>query len=368
MKASQPMAPPSLSRRRLGVAALVLFLAVGGGAIWWSKVQERRQEAAKLQRTPLPRRIAALGRVEPLDRVVNLSVPNSLSNDAVRELLVKEGDTVRKGQPLAILESFDSLNTAAKEAAAAVSVAQRKLTAQDSVLAKYRAQLAQAEVELRRYSQLYAQGASSAETRDRRATMLSTTQANLEQAIGDRQTLVAELAERRATLARDRAELAKATIRAPFDGTVFKINAYPGDKVGDDGILDIGNSSRMGVIAEVYQTDRPGIMLGQRVEITADGFPGKRIEGKVVEIARQVSRQTVFTGEAGENLDRRVIEVKIGLAPEAAAVASLINYMQVNVLFDPLTPEQKRQQQQLREQLIEQQRREQPDFSRPAGR
>jgi len=90
MKASQPMAPPSPSRRRLGVAALVLLLAVGGGAIWWSKVQERRQEAAKLQRTPLPRRIAALGRVEPLDRVVNLSVPNSLSNDAVRELLVKE--------------------------------------------------------------------------------------------------------------------------------------------------------------------------------------------------------------------------------------------------------------------------------------
>ena len=38
--------------------------------------------------------------------------------------------------------------------------------------------------------------------------------------------------------------------------------------------------------------------------------------------------------------------------PEAAAVASLINYMQVNVLIDPLTPEQKRQQQRLRQQLM----------------
>jgi HlyD family secretion protein len=87
----------------------------------------------------------------------------------------------------------------------------------------------------------------------------------------------------------------------------------------------------------------------------------------VVEIARQVSRQTVFTGQAGENLDRRVIEIKIGLKPEAAAVASLINYMQVNVLFDPLTPEQQRQQQQLRQQLIEAQRRRQPAFSIPGS-
>jgi HlyD family secretion protein len=108
-------------------------------------------------------------------------------------------------------------------------------------------------------------------------------------------------------------------------------------------------------------------MLGQRVELTADGFAGKIIAGRVVEIARQVSRQTVFTGQAGENLDRRVIEVKIGLKPEAAAVASLINYMQVNVLFDPLTPEQKRQQQRLRQQLIEAQRRRQPAFSTPGS-
>ena len=368
MKATQPVVQEPRSRRALLIAALVLVVAGGSGAIWWSQVRHRQLEAARLQRTPLPRRIAALGRVEPLDRVVNLSVPNSLSNDSVRQILVKEGDSVRKGQPLAILESFDSLNTSAKEAAAAVAVAERKLKAQDSVITKYRAQLAQAQVELRRYTQLYAEGASSAETRDRRTTMVSTMQANLDQAIGDRQTLMAELIQRRATLERDRADLALATIRAPFDGTIFKINAYPGDKVGDNGIFDIGNSSRMGVIAEVYQTDRPGIMLGQHVEITADGFPGKKIEGRVVEIARQVSRQTVFTGEAGENLDRRVIEVKIGLAPEAAAVASLINYMQVNVLFDPLTPEQKRQQQQLREQLIEQQRKQQAGFSKPEGR
>jgi HlyD family secretion protein len=297
------------------VAWVLLLAGIGaGGLVLWQRHLKQQAEAQQARQI-LPRRISAIGRVEPLDRVVNLSVPSSLSNDSVRELLVKEGAQVSQGQPLAILDSFDSLASTAAETEAAVAVAARKLKAQDSVISKYRAELAQADVELKRYSQLFAAGATSAELRDRRQTIQSTTAANLEQALADRLTLAAELHQRRASLVKDRSELAKATIRAPVSGTVFKIHAYPGDKVGDDGILEIGDSTRMGVIAEVYQTDRPGIALGQRVVITADGFPGKTMPGKVVEIARQVSRQSVFSGQAGENLDRRVLEVKIGLDP-----------------------------------------------------
>ena len=347
-----------------GLAAL----ALAGVGIGLAMRQNQRHQAEQTQQQPLPRRIAALGRVEPLDRVVKLSVPASLSNDAVRELRVKEGQQVSKGQVLAVMDSAESLDRSVREARAAVQVAERKLTAQASVISRYRAELAQAEVELRRYRQLYEQGASSAEVRDRRITIESTSRANLEQALSDEATLRAERDESRATLARDQAELAKATIRAPFGGTVFKINAYPGDKVGDEGILELGDSSRMGVIAEVYQTDRGGITLGQRAVISADGFPGRQMEGRVKEISRQVSRQSVFSGQAGENLDRRVFEVKIGLGPEAAAMASAINYLQVNVLFDPLTPEQLREQRQRLEQLVEQQRREQSGLSQPSPR
>jgi HlyD family secretion protein len=366
------MAPTRPARSRgprlpwLAAAGVLAVLALGVG-LWRQRQQKQAVEQARHQQ-PLPRRIAALGRVEPLDRVVKLSVPASLSNDTVRELRVKEGQQVSQGQVLAVMDSATSLDRSVAEARAAVQVAERKLAAQGSVISRQRAELAQAEVELRRYSQLYAQGASSAEQRDRRITIESTSRANLEEALRDEATLRAELEERRATLARDQAELAKATIRAPVAGTVFKINAYPGDKVGDDGLLELGDSSRMGVIAEVYQTDRAGIGLGQRVVISADGFPGRQMEGKVVEIARQVSRQTVFSGQAGENLDRRVFEVKIGLGPEAGAVASAINYLQVNVLFDPLTPEQKAAQQQRLEQLQQQQRLEQSGLSQPSPR
>jgi HlyD family secretion protein len=363
--AASPSAPPQ-RHRWLGAILLTVLLSGLGVGLWHQHQQRRQEQERRVQ--PLARRIAALGRVEPLDRVVKLSVPASLSNDSIAQLLVKQGDPVRRGQVLAILSSKASLERAVREASASLEVARRKLAAQDSVIARYQAELSQAQVELRRYSQLYEQGASSAEMRDRRITIESTTRASLDQALRDRETLRAELEEQQATLARDRSELEKAIIRAPFAGIVFRINAYPGDKVGDDGILAIGDSSRMGVIAEVYQTDRPGITLGQRVVISADGFPGKQMAGQVVEIARQVSRQSVFSGDAGENLDRRVIEVKIGLPPEAAAIASTVNDLQVNVLFDPLTAEQKQAQRQRMEQLIEQQRREQQGLSRPSQR
>jgi HlyD family secretion protein len=336
-------------------ALLALLVAVAGGGAWWLHAQRQERQRQAIPPALLPRRIAALGRIEPLDGVVKLSVPSSLANDPVSRILVKDGEQVRKGQPLAILESAASLEQAVRQSEAAIATAQRRITSQDSVIEKSRAQLAQAEVELRRYSSLYASGASSAEERDRRQTLASTTRANLDQALSDRATLAAELEEKKADLARNRSERAKATILAPFSGTVFKVYAHPGDKVGDDGILDIGDSSRMGVIAEVYQTDRPGIALGQKAVITAEGFPGRQMGGTVVEIARQVSRQTVFTGEAGENLDRRVVEVKIGLGPEATAIASTINYLQVNVLFEPLSEAQKQQQRQRQEALIRQQ-------------
>ena len=61
------------------------------------------------------------------------------------------------------------------------------------MIEKNRAQLAQAEVELRRYEQLLRDGATSAELVDRRRTIRSTAQANLDEAMAERQTLVAEV-------------------------------------------------------------------------------------------------------------------------------------------------------------------------------
>jgi len=287
--------------------------------------------------------VAALGRIEPLEGISKVSVPSSLSNDRVRTILVKEGEQVQQGQPLALLESIDTLQAAVQKSRAGIAVAERKLTSQDNVIRRYRAQLTQAKAEARRAKELYEAGATSANRYESKQAEAEGSEAQLQEELADRQTLQAELSESRATLAKDLAELSKATIRAPYRGTIFKLIARPGDKVGEGGLLEMGDSTRMGVVAEVYQSDLPNIRLNQAVTISADGFPGQTARGRVSEISRQVSRQSISSGESGDNVDRRVVEVKIALPPEAIAKASRVNYLQVNVVFDPLSAEQRQQ-------------------------
>ncbi len=330
---------------------LALVLLAGLGSHLWQRRQQK-QLAAQKAVPLLPRQVSALGRIEPLDGISKVSVPSSLSNDRVREILVKEGQEVVKGQPLAVLESLDTLESSVRKSEAAIRVAQSKLAAQDSVIARYKADLGQASAEARRGEQLFAAGATSANRVEKLQADESSAKAQLAEAITTKSTLAEELRESRASLDKDKTERAKATVLAPFSGTVFKVHAHPGDKVGEDGLLEMGDSSRMGVIAEVYQSDRPMIALGQKVSLSADGFKGRQVQGQVVEIAREVSRQTVFSGQAGENLDRRVLEVKIGLTPEESTVASHLNYLQVNVVFTPLNAAQKAGQQAARERAL----------------
>jgi HlyD family secretion protein len=332
-------------------ALLALVLLAGLGSRLLQQRQQKQVEARKA--VPLlPRQVSALGRIEPLGGISQVSVPSSLSNDRVREILVKEGQEVRKGQPLAVLESIDTLESSVRKSEAEIRVAESKLAAQDSVIARYKADLGQASAEARRAEQLFAAGATSANRVEKLQADESGAKAQVAEAIATKATLVEDLRSSRASLDKDKTERAKATVLAPFSGTVFKVHARPGDKVGEDGLLEMGDSSRMGVIAEVYQSDRPMIALGQKASLSADGFKGRKVEGQVVEIAREVSRQTVFSGQAGENLDRRVLEVKIGLAPQESALASHLNYLQVNVLFAPLTAAQQADKKAARDRVL----------------
>ena len=335
----------------LVAALLALVMLAGLGSRLWQQRQQKQVEARKA--VPLlPRQVSALGRIEPLGGISQVSVPSSLSNDRVREILVKEGQEVRKGQPLAVLESIDTLESSVRKSEAEIRVAESKLAAQDSVIARYKADLGQASAEARRAEQLFAAGATSANRVEKLQADESSAKAQVAEAIATKATLVEDLRSSRASLDKDKTERAKATVLAPFSGTVFKVHARPGDKVGEDGLLEMGDSSRMGVIAEVYQSDRPMIALGQKASLSADGFKGRKVEGQVVEIAREVSRQTVFSGQAGENLDRRVLEVKIGLTPQESALASHLNYLQVNVLFAPLTAAQQADQKAARDRVL----------------
>lgn len=334
--------------------------------------------------TPPVRKVTALGRLEPEAEVISLSAPLTLDGDRVAQLLVKEGDQVKAGQVVAILDSRDRLQDALEQAKEQVRVTQAKLAqikagakmgeiqaqqatiarlqadlkgeiaAQNAAIARWQSEFRHASAEYNRFQQLYREGATSTSNIDSKRLAAETAQAQINEAIASKnrtkETLQARINEAIATLSRiaevrpvdvqaattevDNAiaalrqaqtNLGQAYIRPPMAGQILKIHTQPGEKISGSGIADLGKTSQMTAVAEVYQTDISKVKLGQQAMITSQAFPGE-LRGKVSQIGFQVSRQNVFSNQPGENMDGRVIEVKIRLSPEdSKRVADLTN-------------------------------------------
>ncbi|MBW4443106.1 MAG: ABC exporter membrane fusion protein [Plectolyngbya sp. WJT66-NPBG17] len=371
------------SRLWIGIAALI----TGGTSFYVVSQFSPKPAAQTVETAPTVKRIAALGRLEPASEIVRLSAPIALDGDRVSQLLVKQGNLVSKGQVIAILDSRDKLQDGLDQAREQVRVAQAKLAqikagaktgeieaqqatierlqadrqgeieAQTAEINRWQSEVRTAQAEFDRFNQLYQQGAIAASNLDGKRLALDTAQSQLRQAQAKQNqtanSLEAQLSEARATLnriaevrpvdvqtiatevssaiaamKRAETELEQAYIRAPMAGQILKIHTRSGEKISDSGIADLAQNNQMVAMAEVYQSDIANVKVGQTATITGQAFEGE-LRGTVSEVGLQVNKQNVFSNQPGENLDRRVVDVKIRLAPEASKRVSSLTNLQV---------------------------------------
>ncbi|MBE9207412.1 ABC exporter membrane fusion protein [Nostoc sp. LEGE 06077] len=136
-----------------------------------------------------------------------------------------------------------------------------------------------------------------------------------------------------ASLKRAQTDLQAAYIRAPMTGQILKIHTRVGEKMSDNGIADLAQTQQMIAVAEVYQTDIGKVKLGQTAVVTSQAFNGE-LRGEVFYIGLQVNRQNVFSNQPGENLDSRVVEVKIRLNPEDSKKVAGFTNLQVQAAIE----------------------------------
>jgi HlyD family secretion protein len=390
---------PSLSKpaNQWMLALIVTATTLSGAIVFYGlsqvKQTEPSSEIASAAAPPTVRQITALGRLEPSTEVIQVSVPAILSNDRVAELRVKRGDRVAAGQVIAVMDSQNRLQNALLAAQAQVKIAQAELEkvragaksgeiaaqeaevlrlqqqlrgetiAQQAASARWQSEVSVAQAEYDRYLSLYQEGAIAASELDQRRLVLETAQAQLNEARATEEQSVETLREQinqaRATLdeisevrpvdvqaaqaeveraiaaAKEaEASLDEAYIRAPIAGQILEIHANPGEVVGAEGIAELGQTSQMQVVAEVYQTDIGQVREGQPVMITGEAFSSE-LRGTVHQVGLQVLQQEVTSGEAGENLDRKVVEVRIWLDPEDSKQVANLTNLQVQVAIQP---------------------------------
>lgn len=143
----------------------------------------------------------------------------------------------------------------------------------------------------------------------------------------------AELEQAIAFLKQSQVDLDLTQIKAPIDGEILDIKAYGGENIDNaDGVVEIGNTQQMRVVAEVYESDIADIKIGQKVEIRSENksFEGV-ITGKVVEISSKIGKKDVLETDPAASVDARVVEVKIAIDSEKNNTIKNLIYSQVLV-------------------------------------
>lgn len=284
-----------------------LLLVLGGLAL-----RPRPKPAAPPVPAPVvqPEAVSALGYLEPAGEVVELAAPMSGFGGTPRlsQLLVQEGQRVRRGQ---LLASFDNRPRL-----------QADLAAVNARLQTLQAQIRLQRREVDRYSRAAATGASPLVLLEEKRDELVKLEGQWRESFAQRQGL--------------QVDLANSELRAPLDATVLKIHAQVGERPGAQGVLELGASDRMEAVAEVYESDINRVRVGQSVRLTSEngGFSGS-LQARVLRISPQVSQRQVLSTDPTGDADARVVEVRLALDPQAAARVRNLAGLKLIARFNP---------------------------------
>ncbi|WP_158281719.1 efflux RND transporter periplasmic adaptor subunit [Rivihabitans pingtungensis] len=254
-----------------GWGVVVMLLAAAGWWGWrqWSAAAQPGYVTQTVAVGTLEKVVTALGSVQPKDYVdVGTQVSGQL-----RELHVKIGDTVQKGQ---LLAEVDPTVYATRVAADKASL--RDLQAQR---ARQASVLQLAEVQKKRTRELLALSAASQDAVDMADAAAAQARATLE-------SLAAQIDKAESTLAGDEANLGYTKIYAPMDGVVVSQPVFKGQTVNSaqqaPTLMRVANLDVMTVNAQVAEADVPQLKPGMPVYFTTLGHAERRYQSRIRQI------------------------------------------------------------------------------------
>lgn len=335
----------------------VILLAGAGGAVWTVHARQSDSVAAPSPKSPSAAvGVGAIGRLEPGWKVYQVAPGTGPDGARVEALRVEEGDEVQAGVEIAVLDTRSRREAALLEARAQAGVCRAKLalvkagakaedvTAQTAAVEQLKASARKAEAEFKRVEGLRSAAAISEEEQDQRRFQSQMAQATLRQAEAtlaalkvvrpeDVAVAEAELAKAEAGVARAAAELEATSVRSPITGRVLKLFARAGEKVGESGLAEIGDTAAMHAVAEVYETDVSRVAVGQLATVTARSVPGP-LTGEVVDVGWKIGRKVTLDNDPVKDTDARVVEVRVKLDSASSVRVGRLSYARVELRID----------------------------------
>ncbi|MGO8935516.1 MAG: efflux RND transporter periplasmic adaptor subunit [Terracidiphilus sp.] len=258
-------------RKFLRASLLAVFAAIMAGchdseATSPAAVQTMQARVVESRQQQIPLNVRSTGTVQARETaLVSTQVPGR-----IQQVLVREGDSVRAGQTLAVLDDA-ALRASVDQAQAGVKAAQSQQTA-----AQTDAELAAST--LTRYRQLEAEKSVSPQEMDEITRRAEAATARLDAARA--QTRAAEAQESGA-----RAMLGYTRLLAPFSGIVTARMADPGT-LASPGVplLQVDQAGALQLQASVDESAIGAVLKGMKVQVSIDSTSSADIAGTVAEI------------------------------------------------------------------------------------
>jgi len=298
--------PPPAKRPQRGrwtrrvLALVVLIIAgLGGGYLW------------RQSQTHLPPGIASgNGRLEADEIDIDTKYAGRIAT-----LLADEGDMVKAGQVVALMDTRD-LDASLKKAEAVVLQSQRSLDEANAALEQQKTQVLLAQQEIERARALVPKGFMPKETLDQRQQQLDGAVAALNAA----KSKVGEMDQARDAATHDvelyKVEIADNSLVAPRDGRIQYRVANVGEVLAAGGrvftMLDVAY-----VYIDIYlpTVEAGRVKIGSDARIVLDAYPTHPIPAKVTFLASQ-AQFTPKTVETKDERDKLMFRIRVRIDPE----------------------------------------------------
>lgn len=362
----------------LGVGLAILIAGGVYGSVKYNQRGVVTVQTGRVLRQDLVSLVTASGEIKPRN-YINIGT-NAVSPSRITEILVKEGDRVRKGQLLARLESVQpeaeveaqraALSQAEAESAAAeaaLRVAEENLATAQATLDRTQAELEQAKINFGRAEKLYQERLISRQDYDQRRmehearqAALREAEARLAQVRAQRGQVASQLAaaQKRVMLARANLRRASDVLQrtyavAPLDGVVTNLPVRVGETVvpGIQNspaslIMTIADMSLITAEVKVDETDIVNVKLEQEASVTIDAISNRTFKGRVIEIGNTaILRSTGLAASQSAISSQEAKDFKVVIAlenppeeirPGLSCTAKITTATRNNVLTVPI--------------------------------
>lgn len=293
----------------IAVLALIILAVVGKKAGWFGAKDEIKVSMAKVELRTIVETVSANGKIQPETEV---KISSDVSGE-IRELYVKEGDSVRAGQLLARIDP-ELYASALDRTNASLSNAKANLAGSKARLMQAEARFAEVEKQFARNRKMADQKLISEAELETATSTYKNSKAEVE---ASKQTVTAAdftVRSFEASLKESQKNLTRTEIFAPVNGTVSSLKVEKGERVvgtsqmAGTEMMRIANLNEMEVSVDVNENDIIKVGLGDTTLIQVDAYGTRKFKGIVSEIANSASTTTATTSDQVTNF---VVKIRI---------------------------------------------------------